>query len=56
MTSADHRPPTPVHDRAGPLALYLKDPAVHPYGIADVEQLWWASRWSAGGADRDRER
>jgi RimJ/RimL family protein N-acetyltransferase len=32
-------------DRAALLAVYERDRAVHPYGIADLVQLWDRSRW-----------
>lgn len=32
-------------ERAELLALYGRDRAAHPYGIADLEQLWDVSRW-----------
>ena len=32
-------------DRAELLALYGRDREAHPYGIADLEQLWGVSRW-----------
>jgi ribosomal protein S18 acetylase RimI-like enzyme len=34
-----------LRDRDAALAVYLRDPAIHPYGIADVVQLWDVSRW-----------
>jgi RimJ/RimL family protein N-acetyltransferase len=37
--------PVPETDRLALLALYHRDPAVHPYGIADLEQLWSGSTW-----------
>lgn len=38
-----------VHDPSEVLEVFLADSAVHPYGIADVEQLWAASRWWRDG-------
>lgn len=35
----------PESDPNAILALYRRAPHVHPYGIADVEQLWATSRW-----------
>ncbi|MFU8840785.1 MAG: GNAT family N-acetyltransferase [Nitriliruptoraceae bacterium] len=35
----------PCTDRAGLLAVYEQDRPVHPYGIADLLQLWDRSRW-----------
>jgi GNAT superfamily N-acetyltransferase len=37
--------PRVVRDPAGVLATFLQCPQAHPYGIADVEQLWDRSRW-----------
>jgi ribosomal protein S18 acetylase RimI-like enzyme len=34
-----------VEDPASLLELFGRDREVHPYGIADVEQLWERSRW-----------
>jgi RimJ/RimL family protein N-acetyltransferase len=34
-----------VEDPASLLELFGRDREVHPYGIADVEQLWECSRW-----------
>lgn len=34
-----------VDDRAGLLQLFGRDRHAHPYGLADVEQLWELSRW-----------
>jgi GNAT superfamily N-acetyltransferase len=40
------RPPPPaVAEPAAVLDIYLRDMPVHPYGIADVVQLWDRSRW-----------
>jgi len=38
-------PPRRATDRAELLALYDRDREAHPYGIADLEQLWDVSRW-----------
>ena len=38
-------PPRRATDRAELLALYDRDREAHPSGIADLEQLWDASRW-----------
>ncbi|MCC5950198.1 MAG: hypothetical protein JJT89_17235 [Nitriliruptoraceae bacterium] len=47
-TAPDHRPVTePDHVRA----VYLRDPLVHPYGLADVSLYWDRSRWWAHAAD-----
>lgn len=35
----------PVTDPAEIMAVYRRTPHVHPYGIADVEQLWDTSTW-----------
>jgi ribosomal protein S18 acetylase RimI-like enzyme len=37
--------PRAVTDPAPLLALFERDRSIHPYGIADVEQLWDVSRW-----------
>lgn len=39
------RHPAACADHAGLLALYERDREVHPYGIADLAQLWDRSRW-----------
>lgn len=39
----------PCHDLAGLLAVYEQDRPVHPYGIADLLQLWDRSRWWRAG-------
>jgi ribosomal protein S18 acetylase RimI-like enzyme len=38
-----------VEDPAPLLELFARDREVHPYGIADVEQLWEVSRWWQDG-------
>jgi ribosomal protein S18 acetylase RimI-like enzyme len=38
-------PPRPEPSPEPLLALFGADPAVHPYGLADVAQLWEVSRW-----------
>jgi ribosomal protein S18 acetylase RimI-like enzyme len=38
-------PPRRATDRAELLTLYGRDRDAHPYGIADLEQLWDVSRW-----------
>jgi ribosomal protein S18 acetylase RimI-like enzyme len=35
----------PEDDPAAVLAVYRRAPHVHPYGLADVEQLWATSTW-----------
>lgn len=37
--------PAACSDQAGLLALYERDREVHPYGIADLVQLWDRSHW-----------
>jgi ribosomal protein S18 acetylase RimI-like enzyme len=39
------RHPSPARDRQALLALFGRDRDAHPYGIADLEQLWHRSRW-----------
>jgi ribosomal protein S18 acetylase RimI-like enzyme len=34
-----------LHDPGVALAVYLRHPSIHPYGIADVVQLWDEARW-----------
>lgn len=41
--------PPALAEPAAVLAVYLRDRDVHPYGIADVEQLWDLSRWWLDG-------
>jgi ribosomal protein S18 acetylase RimI-like enzyme len=43
--SANRAALPPERDPERLLEVYLRDPEVHPYGIADVAQLWSASRW-----------
>jgi GNAT superfamily N-acetyltransferase len=42
-------PPTTVADPHAILEVYLRCPEAHPYGIADVAQLWDRSRWWRAG-------
>jgi GNAT superfamily N-acetyltransferase len=44
-TGPSATPPRRATDRADLLALYARDRDAHPYGIADLEQLWDVSRW-----------
>lgn len=43
------RAPRLVSDPGPLLALFARDRLVHPYGIADAEQRWAASRWWCRG-------
>ncbi|MFP4312574.1 MAG: GNAT family N-acetyltransferase [Nitriliruptoraceae bacterium] len=42
--------PAPCADRGALLAVYERDREVHPYGIADLVQLWGRSRWWRTGS------
>lgn len=44
-SGASASPPRRATDRAALLALYDRDRDAHPYGIADLQQLWDVSRW-----------
>lgn len=46
---ADTSVPAPVAEAGGVLATFMRHPHVHPYGIADVDQLWHCSRWWRDG-------
>jgi ribosomal protein S18 acetylase RimI-like enzyme len=41
--------PVPVADPVDILDVFTRDAPVHPYGIADVAQLWARSRWWRAG-------
>jgi ribosomal protein S18 acetylase RimI-like enzyme len=41
--------PVPVADRREVLDVFCRHPHLHPYGIADVAQLWERSRWWRDG-------
>ena len=42
-------PPAPADDPQTILEVYRRHPHLHPYGIADVAQLWDRSRWWRAG-------
>jgi ribosomal protein S18 acetylase RimI-like enzyme len=47
VTTAEHA--RPIADRTELLALFGADRRAHPYGLADVQQLWELSRWWLDG-------